>query len=520
MILEKFGSNKFDKEVILLYKDKPLTMTELKQYIKAQCEYFQSLNTKNIVLTYDNGFYFIVNFFAALFAKKEIYLLTDKNRFKDLKFDYVYAENIAAPISDRDIIFDTTDIEKASVHLFTSGSTAEPKTIARTFENIEVEAKAIIEEFKLHGKKFTVYSTTAMTHLFGLTMQLFIPLYENFIISTERIEFPEQLDNVKGDYFLVSTPAFVEKMAKYGQNFTKQPFAIYVAGDKLKDSVRDFFNKTTSIVEIYGSSETGVSAYKLNSKHFRTFKPVAFATDENNCIIIISNFLEAGRITISDVVEKISDREFDILGRFDRMVKIKDKRVSLIEIETILKKHPKVEEAYCLKHNENLVCAVVSKYVDLEEKELKSYLSEYSEIVPKKWRILDEIPKTATGKTDKEKIKHIFDLNLSYPFVFERRKIENGYEADLIFKDKSNFFKGHFDTMPILPGVVQLYFADWFIKEFFHVDTSKKEFKRIKFSNIIKSNQKVTLRITEKDSSFDYTYLSDDKVFSTGIFVK
>lgn len=521
MILEKFQTNKFDNEIVLLRKEQQMTMREFKQYVFAQTEFLKKSEKINMVLTYDNEFNFIVNFFASLFAQKNIYLLTDKKRFQNLKFEYYAPEILATPCGTDNFKFNEEEVKRTKINLFTSGSTAEPKMISRTFDNIEVEAKAIIEEFNLRGNKFTVYSTTAMTHLFGLTMLLFVPLCGNFIINTDRIEFPEQLNNVKTDYFLVSTPSFLEKAAKYGQNFEIPPHSVYAAGDKLKQSVSDFFSTSTTVIEIYGSSETGVVAYKdNNSPHLKTFKPVLISTDNNNCITVTSPFFESNQITISDVIEKFSDKEFDVIGRADRMVKIKDKRVSLTETEEILKKHPKVKDSYCFKHNDNLVCAVIGTDVSLDESELKSHLSKYGEILLKKWRILDEIPKTKTGKTDKNKLKQIFDTNLTYPFIFERRKIENGYEVDLLFKEKSNFFKGHFDIMPILPGVVQLYYASWFIKEFFDFDTIKKEVKRVKFSNIIRSNKKVTLRVTEKESAFEYAYLSDDKVYSTGIFVK
>ena len=52
--------------------------------------------------------------------------------------------------------------------------------------------------------------------------------------------------------------------------------------------------------------------------------------------------------------------------------------------------------------------------MDFEEKELKTFVSGHSEIVPKKWRFLDEIPKTTTGKINKDKIKQIWGSNIEY----------------------------------------------------------------------------------------------------------
>ena len=226
------------------------------------------------------------------------------------------------------------------------------------------------------------------------------------------------------------------------------------------------------------------------------------------------------KVILADIIKELSDNKFIVLGRNDRLVKIKEKRISLIEIENILKKHPQIIDAYCDKYEDSLSCIVVTKDETLEEKELKTFVSQFSEVIPKKWRFLDEIPKTTTGKIDKEKINKIFGLNLTYPFIFSKTKIESGYDIELMFKEKSNFFRGHFDIMPILPGVVQLFYVNWFIKEMFNIDVSTKEVKKVKFTNIIRANDKVTLRLEEKDSHIEYTYLTNDKTYSSGIFVK
>jgi 3-hydroxymyristoyl/3-hydroxydecanoyl-(acyl carrier protein) dehydratase len=223
---------------------------------------------------------------------------------------------------------------------------------------------------------------------------------------------------------------------------------------------------------------------------------------------------------MEDVIEQISDEEFRLKGRNDRIVKIKEKRISLVELETKLKEHPFVNDCYCFKYDEVLACIVATNDINLNDKTLKEYLSKYSEVVPKKWRFLDEIPKTITGKIDKSFIEHIFNLNLSYPFVVSRQLKENEAVLELIFKKKSNFFKGHFAVMPILPGVVQLFYANWFAQNVFQVDISKQEAKKVKFTNIIHADTNVVLKLKNTEKNVEYSYVIDDKVYSSGLFVK
>lgn len=519
MILERFYTDEYDDKAVVINNDKTIVFSDLKKYVYMRKLEFEQHNKKTVVLLGDESFEFIVNFFAALFSNKEIYLLADKNRLNSLTVDYFLPQKNLNILSECRVYFEKIDIKETKINFFTSGSTAEPKTVVKTFENLENEAKAIIEQFKF-DKDIEVLSTTIMPHMFGLTFHFMVPFYLLLPVNTKRIEFPEQIDR-KLKYMLVSSPSFLEKMAKYEIDFTYPPKLIITAGDRLKDEVRTFFEKNSNVTEIYGSTETGVIAYKKDgNNNFRKFDRVNIMTDENRCIIVKSDFFREEKIKMEDIIEKLSDSEFGLKGRSDRIVKIKEKRVSLIELETDLKLHKGVIDAYCFKYFDTLACAVVTNDIELDDKCLRAHLLKYSEIVPKKWRFLDELPKHNTGKIDISKLNQIFGINLTYPFIKCRKVQHNSAEIDLIFRKNSNFFKGHFPIMPVLPGVVQLYYANWFSKDVFKIDFSKSEAKKIKFTNIIKAGQKVTLKLKNNDNNIEYSYIGDDKVYSSGIFVK
>ena len=87
------------------------------------------------------------------------------------------------------------------------------------------------------------------------------------------------------------------------------------------------------------------------------------------------------------------------------------------------------------------------------------------------------------------------------------------------FFENSNFFNGHFPDFPILPGVVQLFFAKEFAKDVYNLDFVPQKVKKIKFSSIIKSECKVKLVLSKKDGSVDFKYISGEKIFSSGTFV-
>ena len=89
----------------------------------------------------------------------------------------------------------------------------------------------------------------------------------------------------------------------------------------------------------------------------------------------------------------------------------------------------------------------------------------------------------------------------------------------MIFYKNSNFFNGHFENFPIVPGVVQLYYAGYFIENLFEVELAKNAVKKMKFSNVIEPDKVLTLKMQNKGKSFEYTYLANDTVFSSGIFL-
>ena len=94
-------------------------------------------------------------------------------------------------------------------------------------------------------------------------------------------------------------------------------------------------------------------------------------------------------------------------------------------------------------------------------KQLKKELRNYLDIIPQRWNFTDEIPKNTMGKVNLDYMKSWFGVRLSLPLVISREKTM----LDLIFHRDCNFFKGHFKDYPIVPGVVQLYYASFYIKE-------------------------------------------------------
>ena len=150
---------------------------------------------------------------------------------------------------------------------------------------------------------------------------------------------------------------------------------------------------------------------------------------------------------------------------------------------------------------------------------LKQYLLKTSEIVPQRWKFIDEIPRNITGKINKKLIEHLFNINLSMPLILEKKEEKENVEYKLFFYRHCNFFKGHFPEFQLAPGVVQLYWAKEFANIYFDLSLGAGQWKRIKFSNILKPDSIVNLKLEKTDKAVTYSYYFEDKKYASGAFL-
>ena len=413
----------------------------------------------------------------------------------------------------------------------TSGSTGEPKVVEKSYECVLKEGEDLAEFFKF--SKDTVFvSTVSPEYMYGTTFTVMLPKVLGCVVDSERVLYPEDIKDYD-NFVFVSTPSFLERLAKYNFKFKNKPKMIITAGAKLDDNIFEYLEGISEgVTEIYGSTEAGVIAFRQSAKdNLRFFENVHYNDGK-----ICSPYFDEDELELSDELEFFDDG-FRVKGRKDRIVKIQEKRISLNEVENILNTDEFIDKSYCLKLDDKLCAAVVlnekgrkfleeNGKLELVKKIKNSWIAshtlampKYERVLPKKWRFLYDLPVNERGKTDLARIKEIFNTNVTYPYVIDFNINGDNAYLDLIFPKNSNFFEGHFPQMPILPGVVQLFFVKEFIKDVFHLDFIPEKVKKVKFSSIIKPEQPVRLTLNRTDKSIDYKFTKDEVVFSSGSFV-
>lgn len=121
-----------------------------------------------------------------------------------------------------------------------------------------------------------------------------------------------------------------------------------------------------------------------------------------------------------DLVKENNDGEIMFLGRIDRQVKLRGYRIELDEIEATLLQHKAVEEAAVIvvqKDDESKELEAVvrlSKGAEVSTRELMLFCKKIipSYAVPENMTMIEDFPRTGTGKIDRKKIIKLLEAKV------------------------------------------------------------------------------------------------------------
>ena len=532
-IFEIINNSKYADIPFVLYKGRSYAISDIRKMVLGASAKLKEDKRQKVLLVSENNFDFIIGFLGCVFAQKEIFLPSDIKKAQNLGEDFILLDKIEETVFDELCDLTAPDFNNTYITFCTSGSSGKVKTSRKNLACLMDEAKDIEDCFGVFmpSKNVKICASTSPRHMFGFAFQFFIALCNcsRFILSADEVVYPDKADIV--DCIFISTPSFLDEFLKYNVDLKCAPKLIFSAGDKLCDKTLQYFKSFgVKIIEIYGSTETGTIAYKAEDGYFHCLKNVEISKDEQSQIIIKSPYFLQDEVKLGDCIKSSDNKTFMLGQRTDRILKIQEKRINAIEIEEILNNSVFVDESYCFKYENKLACAAVlseqgkAAYIDTDNfdrtalvKLLKAHVAQKSQIVPQRWKFLYEIPKTQRGKIDREKIEEFFNLNISLPLVLKYKKDNDSACFKLFFSKNCNFFAGHFDGFPVVPGVIQLYFANKFAKEAFKCEVLESPVKKIKFSHIIKPDEEIDLKLSLEGKNISYNYCRDDIIYSCGV---
>lgn len=528
-----------------------LARSEFLRRVAATVNFFASCPETEIPIYAENPVTFAAWFFALLLAGKEPILLPHskpgmisviKKRYAVLLTDKEIPDvpRLAPPEDLPKKTLPLAPLSGRFVTFFTSGSTAEPKPIRKPFETLAAEVDFHLKNLPAEARAARcVVASVDMHHMLGLLHRLLVPFAGGICIDAETVFSPEDLLGKQKKFAsvsLVTTPSFMEKIAAASafSAFPRNCVRIVSSGSALKPdtarTVRELFGICP--YEIYGSTETGGIAGRERGENWTLFPPVELVFDIENRPAVSSPFVAASPFRLSDALEMTGTREFRLLGRIDRLVKLSEHRVSLPEMEARFEAHAWIEEAHTLllpTAKPQLGCALTLTQAGKDflksstkrefVRKLKAAVGIFFEdsVFPKKIRIVYEIPKNAQGKILRERLLPLFENNIAEPVTEVVSREHDRVLLRATFLPDAVYFRGHFPEFQLLPGVVQVHFAVRFSRLFFNAKNLPGNIEKLKFSHVIRPRETTEVELLRDKDDVRFAFRCGENLCSSGI---
>jgi len=365
-----------------------------------------------------NNLYKVVSF--PKLSKDRLYLSLHR-AFDSGVVPILYDSNISS-IKPRVDKLDFTLLPKdTSAIFFTSGTTGEPTGALKSRENITKELETLKRLFEPFGFE-RVIVTVPLIHIYGFLAGVMLPKVLDADVILKEEFLPHELIDLAEDKksLCVTNPVFLRVLNRLKLDKKYPNITFLSSTGKLDSDIAKSLNQKlgTTIFQLFGSTETGGIAYKIDDSDLWIPLDGVSVTKRDNHLLVnspyISDYLiEDDLIKVTkpfettDIIE-LEDNGFRLLGRESEIIKISGKRISLLEVERLLEEHKSIDEALVKlsystnsHKDEQLDISVVTT---LGAKELKQ---EIKDILQKSYKniniktnikILDEIPKNHMGK--------------------------------------------------------------------------------------------------------------------------
>jgi acyl-coenzyme A synthetase/AMP-(fatty) acid ligase len=430
-----------------------------------------------------------------------------------------------------------------SVQLLTSGSSGTPKVVTKSWAELAAEVQALEAQWPTtvaEAAPVTVMGSVNPQHMYGLPFRVLWPLCRGRPIVRKQLVYPEELQKAALDYapcVWITSPALLKRCGEHldWPALRTRVVAVFSAGGPLPAVASEAFASRLGRLptEIYGSSETGVIAWRGGAQAWQRFANVVVGPSGDGTLWVESPWLSARREQTADVVEFQQDQRFQLLGRADRILKIEETRVALPMVEDWLAQHPYVEGSYVgRKPGATRLTALVAvsaaglyalrnggrqRVVAALHEHLAQALPSLA--IPRHWRFLRQLPVNTQDKLQRQ----VFEtLAGPRPLVPELRSLPPSADGEQRYAIEIpldlRYFSGHFASTPVVPGVAQIGWA---------FDIARRDIKRdlcfggievLKFQQLLRPGDvaELTLRWNASNGKLYFAFLLAGEPCSSG----
>jgi 3-hydroxymyristoyl/3-hydroxydecanoyl-(acyl carrier protein) dehydratase len=489
-------------------------------------------------LYYEDAYPFAVVLFALLHAGKQVWIPGNNRSATAEKLvdlgcallgEWSGQETVPDAKALDKAMLKPLELDRAQLHIFTSGSSGKPKAIAKTLLQLDLEAAALERQWGKWLGRAAAVATVSHQHIYGLLFRLLWPLAAGRCFHSTLYLSPEPMLKAARETsaYWVASPAQLKRLDDLTPWEGMARLAvIFSSGGPLSQETAGYIEQNSGkfLVEIYGSSETGGIGWRQTALEttWTPFAGIVLTRDSERCRLRSPFLPSTDPYVLEDAIALQTDGRFTLSGRLDRIVKVEEKRLSLNELEQVLRQSEWVAESHCLLltgGRERIAAIVVLSGVGrtmLEQQGrpalirlLRGQLMQVFDavVLPRKWLFVNVLPTTLQGKVDHALLLQLMRLDpLKFPRALSCRFDHHKIELELHIRRDLIYFEGHFPEQPILPGLAQLAWAESYGRIFFAIEKPFLTMEVVKFKKIIHPEAVVTMTLEWKAATTGKLY--------------
>ncbi|MDA7084881.1 AMP-binding protein [Pseudomonas sp. SA3-5] len=455
----------------------------------------------------------------------------------DLWLDALDPAGAAAPLQAHAL-----DLDQCRLTLCTSGSSGEAKLIDKNLRQLSNEVAALEQLWGETLGDAVIVASVAAQHIYGLLFRVLWPLCAGRAFLRRAQPFPEDMQRTSLEqpgFAWVASPALLKRMGDNLDWTALQPLRrVFSSGGALPVEAAQLLHAQLGQwpTEIYGSSETGGIAWRQGDTPWQPFAGIELSVDAEGALRLTSPYLPSGHCEqTADAVELLGDGRFLLRGRLDRIVKLEEKRISLPMLEQALMAHAWVGDARLgviqqgraflgalLALSPAGVHALRNQGRRSVTDTLRQHLAGHCEAIalPRRWRLLSQLPYSSQGKLAQARVEAL--LAAPRPTLVEPLSaVEHDGEWQLELEVPLDLahFSGHFPQTPVLPGVVQIDWAQQLARQL--IEQLPPRFvgmEVLKFQQLVRPGDalQLSLRFDASRGKLYFTFRNGDKACSSG----